>query len=114
MYQYIAFDTHNAWQDSGERMRIAMDGNVGIGTKAPKAKLDIHGEQGPGGNPALIVHGSLIIHTEGITTSQQAEKALEGTKHSIVFIVNSTSTGPPNLKWGFMDDKGKFHSSYAK
>jgi len=106
--QYIAFDTHNAWQESGERMRIAMDGNVGIGTKAPKAKLDIHGEQGPGGNPALMVHGSLIIHTEGITNKEQAKEALNGVKHSIVFFVNG-----PNLNWGLVDGNGNFHNSWV-
>jgi hypothetical protein len=59
----------------------------------------------------LQVDGSLIIHTEGITNETQAKQALNGSKHSIVFFVDST--GDPHLNWGFIDGKGKFYKGWA-
>jgi hypothetical protein len=40
---FIAFHTHHYTSDSGEKMRIDEDGNVGIGLTTPKGKVHIYG-----------------------------------------------------------------------
>jgi Concanavalin A-like lectin/glucanases superfamily len=59
----------------------------------------------------LQVDGSLIIHTEGVTNVSQAEAALDGRKHSIIFFVDESDA--PHLNWGFVDGKGNFHKGWA-
>ena len=41
--QYLTFLTHLGGVNQGERMRIAPNGNVGIGSTAPQAKLSVMG-----------------------------------------------------------------------
>lgn len=53
-YGYIRFDTAGA----GERMRIDATGNIGIGTTAPAAKLDVNGTVQIAGNVTIKNVGS--------------------------------------------------------
>ena len=42
-FGFVANDTYVVATDGGERVRVASDGNVGIGTNAPAYKLDVNG-----------------------------------------------------------------------
>ncbi len=65
----MAFETMNSGSPNGlleERMRVHMNGNVGIGTSAPGAKLSINGGLHVGGdsdpgNDNLLVDGDIAI-----------------------------------------------------
>tara|TARA_Y100000034_G_scaffold92994_1_gene112472 strand:- start:1126 stop:4380 length:3255 start_codon:yes stop_codon:yes gene_type:complete len=61
--QGLAFYTGNdsdATTDASERLRIDMDGNVGIGTTSPLARLHVSSSVGVGG-PYMSPTGSLIL-----------------------------------------------------
>ncbi|OGR57128.1 MAG: hypothetical protein A2X36_15070 [Elusimicrobia bacterium GWA2_69_24] len=66
--QYVAFDTHHGGISSGERMRIDRDGNVGIGTTNPTAKLHVGGT--PGADGIRFPDGTLMTSAAGTSTGQ--------------------------------------------
>jgi hypothetical protein len=65
----ITFMTRNA-SGSGERMRVDNDGNVGIGTTSPQARLSLGGATGAQGGFA-IGDGTAISTTDGSRRSIQ-------------------------------------------
>ena len=61
---FVAFHTHNYGNSgAGEKMRIDKTGNVGIGTNAPAAKLDVNGNISIAAGGMLGSPGRLHIQT---------------------------------------------------
>ena len=99
----------------GYNQIAAIGGDQGI-IIAPKGSgmVEVKGDLRVKGGLRCSIWTSNNPTPRAYTDKDQAKKVLQGTKHSIVFFVNSSSKGSPNLNWGFIDDKGKFHSSYAE
>jgi hypothetical protein len=74
----IAFSTNG----TGEKMRIASSGNVGIGTTSPNAKLDVSG--------SVTITGSLNV-TAGITGSLLGTASYASNALSSSYALTSTS-----------------------
>jgi hypothetical protein len=70
----------------GERMRITSDGNIGIGTTAPNAKIDVSG--------SAIITGSLNV-TQNITGSRLLLSASTGTNSGSVLTVYGSGSAQP-------------------
>jgi len=74
---YLGFDTTPTGSRSGtEKMRITGNGNVGIGTTAPEAKLDIYATQATGttGSPSIVggaKWGQLNVRSTDAYTTQR-------------------------------------------
>lgn len=77
---------------SVERMRINTVGNIGIGTTAPNARLDVNGSTNINGN--TVITGSIAI-TQNITGSRAFLSGSTNTASgSILTVVGSGSTQP--------------------
>ena len=100
--QYICFDTHDAWASAGERMRIAANGNVGIGTSSPGAKLSINGglhvggDSDPGDNN-LLIDGTLAVTGDSTLNGKVGIGTLDS-KAQLVILGTATISDGATIK----------------
>ena len=92
--QYITFSTHWGGANQGERMRIAPNGNVGIGTTKPGAKLSIMGGVNVGGDSDPGADNLCVTGKVGIgTTKPEATLCVNGGLH----VGGDSNPGDKNL-----------------
>jgi len=108
---YISFQTHHSGVSAGERMRIAENGNVGIGTTAPAARLDVRSSMGSNTGGLIIMHSNasrgLSFGFGGIVgTGSNASSSLTiDSKGTGNLLLNTTATG--NVGIGTATPKSK-------
>jgi hypothetical protein len=119
---FLGFWTYNSgW---GERVRIAKDGNVGIGTITPRSALDVTGTTGLTWNAATLdssglvtigtrgTGGSLFINTPSINTDWSAGLGVDGSYSSNISTVNIKAFGPKLASGALQGSNLTFSTTY--